>query len=489
MSEVHVNTVMKDLLGMKISTIEKSMRERFIRWPILMLSCFFIVSRHYNYDIPQGIQVPLENELALSSFKYNLLYTVYSIPNIIWPLFAGAIIDKIGCRLSILIFGSLVVFGQSLFTFGCFQQNFILLLAGRACLGIGGEAVFVIKIPIAARWFRPREQGLAMGILFAASRAGSILQSSVTPFVFQQTSSIGYAAMAGAILSVFSLLSGVIWVIIDKSAENYDRERRMIPSVRRLSLAAIFDSDASRMEMSQIKSIPFLIILIAINAAFVYGTNFTFLGNANQFLQDRSGLSSVEAGSYISYLYIASTIGCLLFGKLVDMIGRRIIGILVGTGLFAIVYIVLILIPNCDGCITYLFPMLLLGVALALWTCCLFPCITLASSSSTVGTSMGFVNIMMNICQTIFPMLTGVLQGNLTDYESGYYKPLLLYISGAVCAFFSGILLLIFDTKKLLNAKSLEHVIASVKFSSQYSFAAPGLDEDKDEMDIKIEEN
>ena len=39
-----------------------------------------------------------------SEVKYNQLYSMYSYPNIILPLFGGMLIDKIGINISLIIF-------------------------------------------------------------------------------------------------------------------------------------------------------------------------------------------------------------------------------------------------------------------------------------------------------------------------------------------------------------------------------------------------
>jgi len=40
-----------------------------------------------------------------------MLYSIYSAPNIILPFFGGILIDKIGVRISILIFSSILILG------------------------------------------------------------------------------------------------------------------------------------------------------------------------------------------------------------------------------------------------------------------------------------------------------------------------------------------------------------------------------------------
>lgn len=40
-----------------------------------------------------------------------MLYTVYSLPNIILPFFGGVLIDKIGPRKAILLFSTIILIG------------------------------------------------------------------------------------------------------------------------------------------------------------------------------------------------------------------------------------------------------------------------------------------------------------------------------------------------------------------------------------------
>lgn len=465
-----MDNTLAEPLEAKINTTQKSMRDRPVRWAILFFTCFFIVSRYYNFDVPQGIQKALQAELELTPIQYNLLYTVYAVPNIVWPLFAGATIDKIGCRLSVLIFGSFVVFGQLFFTIGCYAKSFAMLIIGRMILGIGGEAIVVIKVPIVARWFRPHEQGLATGIMFAACRSGSILQGSMTPFIYKTSESIGLAGAAGAIFAAISLTSGLLWIVFDKKAEDYDKSQN-IPRERELNLASIRESDAGNMDAARLKKIftPLLLVM-AINAGLICGTLYTFLGNANKYLQERAGLSGEAAGQYISILYVLSMALSLVFGKLVDIFGRRAHGVTIASSIATISFAMFLLLPDCSGCSTFLFPMLLLGVTLALWAACLFPSITLASKANVVGTSMGFVNIVINIFQAVYPLIGGGVQKDSSEYEHGYYWPVFCYLVGAVGAIVSGVLITLFDKKKLLNAKNVAKNLPSIKLSGEYKF-------------------
>ena len=84
---------------MKEQTTKKLVRQTNIRWLMLILACFYLFGAYFCYDNP----APLKDELQdppynLSDTQWSALYSIYSLPNIILPLFGGIIIDKVGVR-------------------------------------------------------------------------------------------------------------------------------------------------------------------------------------------------------------------------------------------------------------------------------------------------------------------------------------------------------------------------------------------------------
>ena len=47
-----------------------------------------------------------------------MLYTVYSLPNMILPIFGGIFLDQIGIRSGLILFTVILTFGQFVFTMG-----------------------------------------------------------------------------------------------------------------------------------------------------------------------------------------------------------------------------------------------------------------------------------------------------------------------------------------------------------------------------------
>jgi MFS family permease len=102
---------------------------------------------YYCYDMPGALNVELREWLGSDYKTYqtqiNLLYSAYSLPNIILPFIGGVLLDSLSPTVMILCFSMLVCLGQALFTIGIGYKNFWLMLCGRFVFGLGAESLDV----------------------------------------------------------------------------------------------------------------------------------------------------------------------------------------------------------------------------------------------------------------------------------------------------------------------------------------------------------
>ena len=69
------------------------------------------MGNYFCVDFPAVLKDQILEQFDVDSLKYNLLYTVYSFPNIILPLIGGVLIDKIGLRKGIMFFPIFLMIG------------------------------------------------------------------------------------------------------------------------------------------------------------------------------------------------------------------------------------------------------------------------------------------------------------------------------------------------------------------------------------------
>jgi MFS family permease len=175
---------------------------------------------YYSLDIPAALHQQLKDYMPESDefeFQFNLLYTVYSLPNVILPFFGGHIVDCFGAPVCLAGFAFLCWTGQLLFALGALVKSWPIMLAGRTVYGFGGESICVGYSTLLSQWFAGREVAFAFGVALAISRLGSVFNNLVSPMV-ADTLSTPWALSMGVVLNTISLMTTfVIWYIDDRA--------------------------------------------------------------------------------------------------------------------------------------------------------------------------------------------------------------------------------------------------------------------------------
>ncbi len=87
---------------------------RMYRWIVLVVVSLTMFGNYYVYDCISPIADLLSKQLGFSNANIGLLQAIYSIPNVFMVLIGGYIVDRIGTRKGILIFGTLCLLGSIL---------------------------------------------------------------------------------------------------------------------------------------------------------------------------------------------------------------------------------------------------------------------------------------------------------------------------------------------------------------------------------------
>ena len=109
-----------------------------------------------SYDIPSALHQQLQDYMPPSSSyetNFNLLYTVYSIPNVILPLFGGTFVDRHGAPLCLTVFAATVCAGAILLSIGVANKSWEVMYLGRFVFGLGAESLCVAQSTIVSDWF------------------------------------------------------------------------------------------------------------------------------------------------------------------------------------------------------------------------------------------------------------------------------------------------------------------------------------------------
>jgi MFS family permease len=191
------------------------------RWPVLFLVSFLMGCNNYCYDNPAALYKPLGDSFATDpNFEtmYDLLYSIYSVPNIFLPMAGGMLVDKIGLYFSLNLFSALIFVGQLVIAVGCSMGSLPTMLAGRFIFGLGGESISVAQSALVERWFTTGELAFALGASLSLARFGSVINNSLSPYIASATYSVAAPFWFGVLLCALALVCGGLLLLLDRHA-------------------------------------------------------------------------------------------------------------------------------------------------------------------------------------------------------------------------------------------------------------------------------
>ena len=203
-------------------TFKKKLKHYRQRWCALSLMVFVIFGSYFCYDNPSELQVRIQEKFGVSQTQYSLLYSSYSLPNMIVPVCGGLILSKIGKGWGLFMFSSIITIGQIICAFGGWFDSFTMLVFGRGIHGLGGESQQMVQAVYVASWFYDQEISLAMGIcqlmLLVSFLGGWLIPRIAMAY------GIGNAFAAGAFSCIFSMIMACSLIWMDIKARKDDKK-------------------------------------------------------------------------------------------------------------------------------------------------------------------------------------------------------------------------------------------------------------------------
>ncbi|KAJ3218309.1 hypothetical protein HDU67_006081 [Dinochytrium kinnereticum] len=165
------------------------------------------------YDNPAALNKPLQEYLGhdydLWQYELNMLYAVYSFPNMFLPFIGGQLVDRLDPKKVLLAFSLCVCVGQTLFAIGVSGKSFGTMVVGRVLFGIGGESISVVQSSITTSWFKKKELAFALGLNLCISRFGSVVNAVLSPKI-DKLWGPAIAVWAGTLACYLSFLCALI---------------------------------------------------------------------------------------------------------------------------------------------------------------------------------------------------------------------------------------------------------------------------------------
>src|SRR5271154_4596277 len=110
------------------------------RWMVLVFLSLAMFGSYYAYDALSPLADVLKQQLGFSDKDIGLLQAIYSFPNIFTVVIGGFIIDRLGLRKSLMIFGILCLVGPAI---TAASGQLAVMCTGRLIFGMGAESLNV----------------------------------------------------------------------------------------------------------------------------------------------------------------------------------------------------------------------------------------------------------------------------------------------------------------------------------------------------------
>jgi MFS family permease len=287
-------------------------------------------------------------------------------------LLGGIIIDKIGTKKAVTLFGALCAIAGIV---TAVSSDVHVMYVGRFILGFGAESLIAAVTTALAKWFKGKEIGLAFGINLTIARLGS-WGTDYSPTVAKSLYSNWHDPLwLAAIIGGFCLFGGVVYWILEASAErNYVIGQA--GSTDKLVLKDLLTFDASFWYITGL-------------CLTFYAAVFPFRSFAIKFFQEGYGMTRPEAGRLNAFLPQAAMIATPLFGLLIDKVGKRALFMAIGSLIIVPAY--LLMLPSLH--ITPYVSMSLIGIAFSLIPAVMWPSVAYLVDEKKLGTAYALMGL------------------------------------------------------------------------------------------------
>lgn len=357
---------------------------RLYRWMVLIFLSLAMFGSYYAYDALSPLADVLKQQLGFSDSNIGLLQAIYSFPNIFTVVIGGLIIDRIGLRKSLMIFGVLCLIGPAI---TASSGALSIMAAGRLIFGMGAESLNVAVTAALARWFKGKELSFAFGINLTICRLGTFAALNSPTWARAAYAYWRWPFLIALGFSVLCVVGVVVYWGMEVHAENNYHLGEA--STDKVVLADLFKFGVSYW------------YIVALCVTF-YSAIFPFQTFAVKFFIEAHGTSREFGGFLSSMLTLFAMVATPLFGLLTDRVGKRALLMMLGSLLLIPVYLMM-----AYSHIDLYVPMAMMGIAFSLIPAVMWPSVAYIVDQSKLGTAYGLMTMIQNIGLFGFNLVIG----------------------------------------------------------------------------------
>jgi MFS family permease len=389
------------------------------RWTVLLFISVAMGGNYYIYDSINALEQIFKDQLGFSSSSFAWLNKSYSLAALATLLIGGIVIDRIGTKKAIAVFGTLCLLGAML---TASQGSVTWMVTGRAVLGLGAESMIVAVTAALAKWFKGKELSFAFGINLTIARLASVAADNSPSWAHRAFYPNGasappswqkplFVAVGAGVLCVVAAL--VYWALEAHAERKFSLGQA--GSIDKIEFGEVFRIRGLSFRQAALKIWRALVEFVRFNPSYwyvvilcftFYSAIFPFRTFAIEFFTNKilSGLGGTgateavrvsalqQAGFFNSLLPLSAMIATPLFGLLVDKVGKRALFMLLGSFLLMPVYLIM-----AYSHATLLLPVSMMGIAFSLIPAVMWPSVAYIVEQERLGTAYALMTFIQQI--------------------------------------------------------------------------------------------
>ena len=277
-----------------------------LRWRVAIggIICEFCAGMLYSWSLYVN---PLVEATGWERSSVTLTFSITTLLIPIFMILAGKVLARIGPTKTALIGAAALACGLGI---ASTARALPVLYAGYGVLGgVGVGFIYGTPISTSAKWF-PDRKGLISGLTVAGFGMGSIVFAPVCTQLIEVMGPHKTFLIQGAITVVGMLIGAPMM----KTAPDGYRPPGWAPQG---AAEGVEPYSYTTSEMLRLKQYWFLLIMYL----FANVSGLFIIGHASPISQEVAGLTAIQAGTIVSVLSIANTLGRFLGGAAADRFG------------------------------------------------------------------------------------------------------------------------------------------------------------------------
>ena len=360
------------------------------RWVILILAYLCMLGFAFTFQSLPPVLTLIAEELRLTHAEAGLLMSIFSLPTIFLAILTGLLSDRLGPFKIGLISLILMVVGALIFAI---SGTLVYAGLGRFIAGLGAATISIVAAQILSLWFRGREAGTAMGIFNTAMPVGTIVCFTIFGRLGE-----GLGWRVPIFITVMIGVMGLAaFLLLYKPAPNP-------PQKITLEKEGLFSS---------LLKVGVSVWLVGFCWMWFNAALISFSTFAPDFFISK-GYSIGFAGFLASLLMWGSLGLSPIIGRLVDKIGNN--DLFIGAGGIILATAIYLITRSTD----FLFPMVVMAVAVALIPAPVFAFTSKVLKPENLGLGFGILSAVSSIGVFFGPYIAGLVRDKTGSYEMSF---------------------------------------------------------------------